>query len=300
MGAEIKRAGQQIGGSTIKPSVAMVLCYDSRFAFQVQENNPLFSYPDQFKMFYDAFYHHQVPVDIVEPSADLSSYSLVIAPALHIVPEAVAENLKHFVQSGGVLVLTPRSGVKEESNAIVNRRLPGLLAELCGVEVEEYDSLAGDMSNALEFTLPELTSSAPLSVNIWCDVLRSNGATVVARYTRDYYAGKPAITLNELGQPDGGRVVYVGTVGNVDLYRALAGWLLDLAGVQPLLTAPEGVEVTERWEGDQRLLFVLNHTDQEQQITLDGRYTNLLNGSEGLEGTTAIASRDVAVLLEDA
>ena len=299
MGAEIKRAGQRIGGSTIKPSVAMVLCYDSRFAFQVQENNPLFSYPDQFQKFYGAFHHHQVPVDIVEPTADLSTYKLVIAPALHIVPEAVAENLEHFVRSGGILVLTPRSGVKDETNAVINRRLPGLLAELCGVEVDEYDSLPRDTSNTLEFTVPELTSSAPLSVKVWCDVLRSNGATVVARYTRDYYAGKPAITLNELGQPEGGRVVYIGTVGNVDLYQVLAGWLLDLADVQPLLTAPEGVEVTERWDRDRRLLFVLNHTDQEQQIILDGHYKNLLNGSEGLEGTTAIASLDVAVLLQD-
>jgi beta-galactosidase len=224
---------------------------------------------------------------------------LVIAPALHIVPEAVAANLKHFVQSGGVLVLTPRSGVKDESNAVINRRLPGLLAELCGVEVEEYDSLSHDTSNALEFTLPGLASWGSLSANVWCDILRPNGATVVARYTRDYYAGKPAITLNNLGQPKGGRVVYVGTVGNVDLYQVLAGWLLDLADVQPLLTAPEGVEVTERWDGYRRLLFVLNHTDQEQQVALDGRYKNLFNGSEGLDGTTAIASRDVAVLLQD-
>jgi beta-galactosidase len=298
MGAEIKRAGQRIGGSTIKPSVAMVLCYDSRFAFQVQENNPLFSYSDQFQKFYDAFYQHQVPVDIVEPTTDLSNYKLVVAPSLHIVPDTVAENLKRFVQSGGVLVLTSRSGVKDESNTIINQRLPGLLAKLCGVEVEEYDSLPRDTSNTLEFTVPELTNSTPLSVNVWCDVLRSNSATVVARYTRDYYAGKPAITLNELGQPEGGRVVYIGTVGNVDLYQVLAGWLLDLADVQPLLTAPEGVEVTERWDGDQRLLFALNHTDREQRVTLDGRYKNLLNGSEVVEGTTNIAALDVLVLLE--
>jgi beta-galactosidase len=76
------------------------------------------------------------------------------------------------------------------------------------------------------------------------------------------------------------------------------GWLLDLAGVQPLLTAPEGVEVTERWQGDQRLLFVLNHTDLEQEVTLDRRYTNLLNGST-FEGVVTTAPRDVLVLSEE-
>jgi beta-galactosidase len=170
---------------------------------------------------------------------------------------AATDNLKRFVEAGGVLVVTQRSGVKDEANAVVNQRLPGLLAELCSVEVDEYDSLGADVHNELEFALPELAFSSPIFVGVWCDVLKPNGAAVVARYTQDYYAGKPAITLNRFGQ---GQVVYVGTLGDAPLYEALVGWLLDLAGVQPLLTAPEGVEVTERWQGDQRLLFVLNHT----------------------------------------
>ena len=151
------------------------------------------------------------------------------------------------------------------------------------------------MHNELEFALPELASSSPIFVSVWCDVLKPNGAAVVARYTQDYYAGKPAITLNRFGQ---GQVVYVGTLGDAPFYEALVGWLLDLAGVQPLLTAPEGVEVTERWQGDQRLLFVLNHTGLEQEVTLGRRYTNLLNGSI-FEGAVTIAPRDVLMLLEE-
>ncbi len=295
MGAEIRKAGEHIYGSAVKPAVAMILSYDSRFAFQIQANNPQFSYPQHFHRFYRALYDRHVAIDIVAPTADLSAYKLVVAPALHVVSDAATQNLKRFVETGGVLVVTQRSGVKDEANAIVNRRLPGLLAELCSVEVDEYDSLGADMHNGLEFALPELASSSPILVSVWCDVLKSNGAAVVARYTQDYYAGKPAITLNRFGQ---GQVVYVGTLGDAPLYETLGGWLLDLAGVQPLLTAPEGVEVTERWQEDQRLLFVLNHTDLEQEVTLDRRYTNLLNGST-FEGAVTIAPRDVLVLLEE-
>ena len=295
MGAEIRKAGEPIYGSTVKPAVAMILSYDSRFTFQIQANNPQFSYPDHFHQFYRALYHRHVPIDIVAPTADFSTYKLVVAPALHVVSDAATENLKGFVEAGGVLVVTQRSGVKDEANTVVNQRLPGLLAELCGVEVDEYDSLSADVHNELEFALPELASSSPIFVSVWCDVLKPNGAAVVARYTQDYYAGKPAITLNRFGQ---GQVVYVGTLGDAPLYEALVGWLLDLAGVQPLLTAPEGVEVTERWQGDQRLLFVLNHTDLEQEVTLDRRYTNLLNGST-FEGAVTTAPRDVLVLLEE-
>ena len=295
MGAEIKKAGEQFHGSIVKPAVVIMLSYDSRFAFQIQPNNPQFSYPEHFHQFYRALYHRHVAIDIVAPTADLSGYKLLVVPALHVVSDAVAENLKRFVEAGGVLVVTQRSGVKDESNAVVNQRLPGLLAELCGVEVEEYDSLAPDMHNGLQFALPELASSSSVPVSTWCDVLKPNGATVVARYTQDYYAGRPAITVNRFGQ---GQVVYVGTLGDAPLYETLAGWLLDLAEVQAILTVPEGVEVTERWQGDRRLLFVLNHSDREQEVPLDKRYMDLLNGSV-FDGAVTIAPRDVLVLLEE-
>jgi beta-galactosidase len=167
---------------------------------------------------------------------------------------------------------------------------------LCGVEVEEYDSLAPDMHNGLEFALPELASSSPVSVSTWCDVLKPNGADVVATYAQDYYAGKSAITLNRFGQ---GQVVYVGALGDFRLYETLARWLLNSAGVQPILTVPEGVEVVERWQGNQPLLFVLNHTERSQEVTLDGRFADLLDGSGTLEGTVTVPPRGVLVLLEE-
>jgi beta-galactosidase len=295
MGQELNRAGAQIHGSVIKSEVAMVLSYDSRFAFQIQINNSQFSYADHLHQFYRALYRRHVPIDIVAPTADLSDYKLVVAPALHVLSEAAAKNLKHFVQNGGVLVVTPRTGVKDETNAVVDQPLPGLLAELCGIKVEDFDSLTADTHNQLQFTFPPLDSCSPVQASIWCDILKPNGGTVVARYTEDYYAGKPAITLNQFGQ---GQAIYVGTVGDAVLYQALAPWLLDLTGVQPLLTTPEGIEVMERWQGVQRLLFLLNHTRQEQEVVLHGRYVNLLDGSATLEGMVTLAPWDVLVLLE--
>jgi beta-galactosidase len=292
MGAELTRVGAQICGSTIKPAVAMLLSYDSRFAFQIQANNPQFSYAEHFRQIYDAFYVHNVAVDIVAPDADLSSYNLVVAPAFHVVSIAAAENLRRFVEAGGVLLLSPRSGVKDGANAIVNQRLPGLLAELCGVEVKEYDSLAPDMGNEIEFSLPELEDHSPASATIWCDVLQPKGAQVVATYTQQYYAGQPAITLNRLGQ---GKAVYVGTMGGTALYRALVCWLLELAGVKPILSLPEGVEVTERWQGDQRLLFVLNHTDQPHRLSLPELMTDLL-AEQGTAGRITLAPKGVVIL----
>ena len=223
----------------------MVLSYESRFAFQIQESSPQFTYPSHFYQMYRSLHQRQTLVEIVALTEDLSSYRLVVAPALHVLPKVAAEILERFVPAGGLLLVTPRTGVKDEADSVVNRRLPGLLAELCGTEVGEYDSLPADVSNQLAFTLPELASAPPASARVWCDVVKPTAATVVARYTQDYYVGKPAITRNQVGR---GWVVYVGTMSDVPLYETLARWLLDSAAVQPVLDAPEGIEVAERWQ----------------------------------------------------
>jgi beta-galactosidase len=292
MGAEIKEVGDKILGSQVKSRAAMLLSYDSRFAFQVQPNNPRFSYPEHFHQIYRAFHQHNTSVDVIHPNADLSSYELIIAPALHLVTETIAENLKHYVETGGTLVVTQRTGVKDESNTVVNQRLPGMLTEICGVEVEEYASLSSHMQNSLQFTSSDLADAPCVSVGILCDILKPISAKVVAQYREDYYAGRPAITLNRFGA---GNAVYIGAIGDEQLYDILAKWLLKTTGLMDTFTTPPGVEVTQRMNGHTSLRFILNHNDSSQTVNLDRPYTNLLNGME-LTGDVHVAPFDVLIL----
>ena len=295
MGVEIKEIGDQIQGTKVKPDVAMVLSYDSRFAFQIQANNPRFDYPTHFHDIYRALFDHNVQVDVVTPTSDLMNYKIVVAPALHVLPARVAENLKQFVSEGGLLVITPRSGVKDEFNAVVNQVLPGLLAELCGVEVEEYVSMPIDMDGEIKFSASGFTS-LPFKTTVWCDVLKPNGAQVIAHYQQGYLKGKPAITLNQYGK---GKVLYIGTMGETSFYGAVVAWLLSVAGVKPSLTSPKGIEVGERWQGGQRLLFLLNHSDEEKRFTVDNRFKVLLNDSRQLDESQIIPKHDLMILIEE-
>ncbi|HLO29045.1 MAG TPA: beta-galactosidase trimerization domain-containing protein, partial [Anaerolineales bacterium] len=291
MGAEIKEVGDEILGSQVKSPVAMILSYDSRFAFQIQPNNPRFNYPEHFHQIYRAFYQRHMSIDITAPNADLSSYKLVLAPALHLVTDATAENLKRYVQAGGSLVVTQRTGVKDESNSVVNQRLPGLLAELCGVEVEDYDSLSSQMRNSIKFTIPALTDACA-SVGLLCDILKPTSAMIVAHYTQDYYAGKPAITMNQFGV---GCAIYIGAVGDIQLYDLIAQWLLGVTGLQDTFSTPPGVEVTCRTQADRNLHFILNHNDRPQTIHLESPYLNLLSRKQ-LKGEVQLEPFDVLIL----
>jgi len=193
-----------------------------------------------------------------------------------------ADNLSRYVENGGTLLTTARSGVKDEANAVVDMPLPGLLADVCGVEVDEYEALPPDTKVPLKLELPGPIPKTPAAQAwLWCDVLTPTTAQVVARYQASvdepglYYAGRAAITLNRCGQ---GQAIYVGTLGDETLHDTVVGWLLDAASLLPTLTTPPGVEAVERWKNGQRLLFLLNHADQAHDVVLPQPSRDLLTG----------------------
>ncbi|MEJ2736837.1 MAG: beta-galactosidase trimerization domain-containing protein [Anaerolineae bacterium] len=276
IGAELARAGAHFLGAESRAQVAMILSYDSRFAFQGQPNHSDFRYAELFRSYYAALYRRNVGVDIVPPAVDLDPYGLVIAPALYVLDDETAGNLRRYVEKGGTLLVTARSGVKDGSNATVSAPLPGLLADVCGVEVEEYDALHPGTYVPLVWERIGPGSGMPEAhASLWCDILAPSAAQTIARYQGEFYAGRAAITLNQCGQ---GRAAYVGTLAGADLHDAVIEWLMNLANVSPVLSTPNDVEALERWQGDQRLLFLLNHADTAREIALPQPMTDLLSG----------------------
>jgi beta-galactosidase len=116
MGRELARIGDEILGSAPKADVAILSSYDSRFAFQIQGHNPRFSYEQCIASWYRALHRRHLAVDIVCPKDELAEYKLVIAPALHVITEDLAKHLGEYVKSGGTLVVTARSGVKDQQS----------------------------------------------------------------------------------------------------------------------------------------------------------------------------------------
>jgi beta-galactosidase len=234
-----------------------------------------------------------ISVDVISPTADLSGYSLVIAPALHILTDELAAHLQEYVRAGGTLVVTPRTGVKDDANIVVNQPLPGLLADVCGVIVEEYDALTHEISQALAFDTGPLAGQI-LPVQTWCDILKPRSAQVLARYTNDYYAGKPAVTRNNFGA---GQAIYLGAIGTDSFYATILNWLLKQNNIQSDIEAPMGVEITKRSQGNQSIHFVLNFTDSAQRINLPSAQRNLLDNTV-VSGVIQIPASDVLILVE--
>jgi hypothetical protein len=58
-----------------------------------------------------------------------------------------------------------------------------------------------------------------------------------------------------------------------------------------------GIELSERLQGDKRLIFLINHLTDPLDIMLDQRYTDQLSGKI-MEGNITILPRDILILAE--
>ncbi len=175
MGLELQRIGSRIEGAKVQAKAAIMLSYDSRFALQAQPNSPAFSYPQHLRDYYTALHRNHIPAAIIAPDADLTSYKLVIVPSLYITEQTIVERLRQYIENGGVLILTMRSGFKDQNNAVVDLPLPGLFADLCGIEIEDMDVLRANEQRKVNFT--KGTDGAATAL---CEVLTLKTAEALA------------------------------------------------------------------------------------------------------------------------
>ncbi len=290
MGQDIARIGDLIAGSEVRARTAIMLSYDSRFAFQFQKNNPDFLYEQHLTDYFSALHSANIPVDIVSSQDDLTSCDFLIVPALYITESETVKHLEAFVERGGTLIMTARSGVKDHTNIVVDLPLPGLLAPLCGVEVQEYDSLLTGQSRALRCVTSEIAQAG--NATVWCDILKLITAKVLIQYDEDFYSGQPVVTLNKVGA---GHVIYVGTMGDESFIKSIVTYGANLAGITGLMETPPSVEVMARWQGETRLLFVLNHANTAQQITLEADLIDLVS-QQTQSGHVTLQPKQVMIL----
>lgn len=291
LGSEIKGVSDLVSGSTVKAPVAMLNCYDSRWSIGWQRHNNDFDYLEHFNRYYRPLSARNLEIDILSADETLDGYTLVIAPAMLILSEKRFARLKKFVQDGGSLILTLRTGMKDEYNSLLPARQPGTLAEMAGLEVEEYYALAEPVP--VKGTLFNGTS------NLWAERLKivdENRTTVIAHYgtCNGWLDGQPAVAAHRYGK---GTVYYIGACLDEVSQQTLIDTILEATGVQ-FNSTPAGIELRTRWSpnGDE-IHFVLNHTRTEQTVTLPWSGIELLSG-EALSGKIELAPYGVAIILQ--
>jgi beta-galactosidase len=256
--------------------VCILYSHDNDWALQ-QPNQPNkhFNLREHIQLIYNAFHDRNMAVDFARPSDDLFDYKLVVAPSLHLLSAGEADRLKLYVQNGGTLLGTFNTSLVNSSQTAPTTGYPGDLTELFGLEVLEFDMLQPSEENHLIFKGSFPTSHLHVA-KLWCDIIEPQGCQILATYAKDFYAGKPAITLNPYGL---GKAIYIGTQSHQPFYHDLVLWLRQTCGIQPLLKVPDNIEVSMRQKAGMRVYILINHQNSPVRIQFYKPMHDFLTGS---------------------
>ncbi len=290
IGREFATAGPALAGTSPVSEVALLQSYDSRWAINAQRHQQQFDPVALFNAYYRPLRSVAQQMDVISASAPLDGYKLVVAPGLNVLPDAVASHLMDYVNHGGHLVLGPRSGMKDQFNALQTARQPGnLLEPFLGARVEQFYALNDDV--------PLAGSWGQGKAMIWAEQLKVNvpGAEVLLSYgpSNGWLDGQPAAVTRKIGP---GRITYIGAWMDDKLTQAAAEWMLKTSAVAPAFgPLPEDVEVGRR-VGDGKEIFVLvNHGKTPRTLALPRAMRPLLAGGAAV-GSVELPARGVEVL----
>ena len=261
--AELQRLSSLIENSYSETDVLIVKSYEDTWSHSIKGHVRGFDYLDILLEYYTANNHIGTDPDC--GCADMISeiYKAVYMPACAIIDEKTENILKEYVRSGGTLVLTYRSGIRDDMNNIITQTMPGRLRELAGLTVEEFDS------SPVETALSDGFGTACQ----WRDIVKTEGAEPVVCYKSEYYAGTPAVTVNNYGK---GSVWYIACDMEAAGLERIVKMISDSAGVS-YLAHPEGTEALQRCAGSRRYIMLLNYTEKEKDMGLKG--ISLINGN---------------------
>jgi beta-galactosidase len=286
--AELAKAGPQFAGTTPVSQVALLHDYDSRWAIDLNKFSNRWDNIDVLVSYYRPLRDLTQSVDIVDPTFDLSRYKLVVAPGLNVISKELAHHLTEYVERGGHLVLGPRSGMKDEFNALTVERQPGPLVSTLGGRVEQFYALLEDA--------PVTGTWGSGRATIWAERLQpqAQDCEVLMRYGKGngWIDEQPAVLTRKVGR---GSITYVGALFDSGLTRAAMKALVEQAGVNsPTITVPAGVEVCRRVGNGREVFVVLNHNSSPTEISLADKMENVLEGGD--TNAAKLAPHGVVVL----
>lgn len=298
LGAILRQLDPVIG-TTVHPDVAIYLDWENRWAIEDMQalGRDRRNYTDTVIAHYLPFWKRGIPVDVIAEEAEISQYKLVIAPMLYMLKPGVAERIRAFVKNGGTLVMTYWSGIVDENDLCFLGGWPGNgLREVLGIWDEETDTITPEERNrVLPVPGNELGLSGGFEARDYFALIHAEGARVLATFGNDFYAGRPALTVNDFGK---GQAYYVASRNDEAFMDSFFGKLaerLDLLRALPV-ELPEGVTAQLRSDGQNRFIFVMNFNPAPATVDLGAAsYRSLLSG-QSVTGPLGLPAYGVEIL----
>ncbi|MDR1863354.1 MAG: beta-galactosidase [Treponema sp.] len=265
VGERLKTMDDVIGTGT--PSAAAIV-YDWNVRWAVDDMKGLLqdntNYEQTVIDHYGAFWRLGVPVDIIDQSIaeqtrGLAGYDLVAAPMLYLLRPGFAEAVDAFVKQGGTFAATYATGYTNETDLVFRDGIPGPLRKILGIWCEEIDALYPEDRNSIEW------KGKSYRAFDLCELIHAESAEVIGTYGSDFYAGRPALTVNRYGS---GRAYFIAARTGQDFLGDFYRTVAAERGIKPVLEKPlpKGVTAQARMGGGIEHVFVMNFTPEKKEV----------------------------------
>ena len=299
LGADLGRLAP-VAGTEVRAEVALLHDWESWWALETDCHPSRLWLVELLRSFYRPLFEAGVTADFAHPESDLSGYRLVVVPALYLVSDAGAENVRRFAADGGTVLVSFFSAIVDPHERVRLGGYPAPWRELLGLRVEEFAPLPEGVTVRLDVVPGAALGEAGGALGdvrgteaggtgrVWQDAIGLRGAEPLSAYAEGHLAGQPAATRHAYGS---GEAFYLGTLPDRATLRDLLGQACGHAGIEFRTDVPPGVEVVRR--GGYR--FVISHLDQPVDLNLGGTSVDLL--TSGIVGPSAVLGpRGVLVL----
>lgn len=290
VGQALKRLAE-VSGSTPENEVALVYDWENRWALEDAKFGAFEKgYEKTVISHHAALSKAGLGVDVIDQTCDLTGYRLVVAPMCYLLRNGFAQRVNDFVQKGGTLLITYISGYVDEEDLCFQGGFPGPLKKTAGIWAEELDALPPERENTFTYQGETFTCCE------YMELTHPQGAEILATYQQDFYRGMPVVTRNVYGQ---GRCYYIAARTGTDFLMKLYRNVAAEAMIEPVLAGlPDGFEATMRiGENGRKYRFVMNCLTKENQLTLDGKYIDLLTDTL-VSGVITLPGYGVMALVE--
>ena len=249
---------------------AVLYNVDNVWETQVQKQTDMWNEINHITKYYSALKTLCIPVDIVGEDRDLSSYPVVVAPAYQMVDKELVAKWKKYVENGGQLVLSCRTGLKDRNGHFPEAPWANAITELIGAKISMFDLLNKETIANVNF------EGNKYSWHSWGDILEPYAGTEIwATFADQFYAEKATVIHRKLGK---GTVTYIGTdTYNGKLEKEVLKKVYNSAKITTN-EQPEGVMVNWR-DG---FWVAINYSSVKVNINIPSS-ANIIFGSKELD-----------------
>lgn len=259
-----------------KRKTAFLFNIDNLWDTDIQKQTVQWDYKKHLGKLYSAIKSFCVPVDFIDEEVNFSSYKVMVAPAYQLLDKELVEKWKKYVEEGGNLILTCRSGQKDRNGHFFESKWAAQVSELIGADIDMFDHLPSDQLAKLKFDGNEYYW------NNWADILTPHSNTEVwAQYSDQFYAGKAAVVHKKLGK---GSITYLGSdTDDGSLEKKVIKRVYEQAGLSIQLL-PEGIDL--HWRDG--FWIAINYSSESVEMSIPEKSIILL-------GTTVIKPAEVLI-----